>query len=75
MYIDVMIEKKDNYPMAFEINKLMDIKSTLRFFLYDMYFDKHLNIHRIILANTQECARFKSIKKIPFMFLEIYLFC
>lgn len=52
MYIDVMIEKKDNYPMAFEINKLMDIKSTLRFFLYDMYFDKHLNIHRIILAIT-----------------------
>lgn len=34
MYIDVMIEKKDNYPMAFEINKLMDIKSTIFFIWY-----------------------------------------
>lgn len=51
MYIDVMIEKKDNYLMVFEINKLMDIKLILWFFLYDMYFDKYLNIYWIILVN------------------------
>lgn len=64
MYIDVMIEKKDNYPMAFW-NKSVNgykINTTIFFKIwYDMYFVKHLNIHRTISANTQECAGFKSI--------------